>query len=239
MNIFKNQIIVAAARIIMAALLGLFVLMIRPSLEMSLQNLPVGLLSSRWISEFVSFAVSLVISIVIIAALSKGKISTYGFKKTGDVLLAGIAVISLGIGIVTTLVGTFVGLEGPAFMEGYSFVHIVVSIWIYASVYEEVVARGLFQSFLSPLAKYGFTITGLRVSLPVLLSALFFALSHMALLTTGADAYYVIYIVIFAFIVGLMAAYYREKSESLIPAIVIHMLANIGGTCIDYLIDLF
>jgi membrane protease YdiL (CAAX protease family) len=239
MSIFKNDIVVAIARIIIAALLGLFALMIRPSLEMSLQNLPAGFLSNTWISELVSFIVSLIISIFIITALSRGKISAYGFKRTGDVRLAGIAMISLGIGIVTTLVGTIVGLEGPAFMEGYSFIHIIVSIWVYASVYEEVVARGLFQSLLSPLMKFGFTITGFRVSLPVLLSALFFALTHMALLTTGADAYYVIYIVIFAFIIGLMAAYYREKSESLIPAIIIHMLANIGGTCIDYLIDLF
>lgn len=238
MNIFKNQIIVATARIAIAALLGLFALMIRPSMEASLQNLPVRFLSNTWISEFISFAVSLLISILIITGLSKGKISTYGFRKAKDVRLMRIAIISLGIGIIATLAGTILRLEGPAFLEGYSFIQVVVSIWVYASIYEEVVARGLLQSFLGPLTKYGFTITGWRISLPVLVSALFFALSHMALLTMGADAYYVIYIVIFAFIVGLMAAYFREKSESLMPAIVIHMLANIGGTCMDYLIDL-
>ncbi len=37
-------------------------------------------------------------------------------------------------------------------------------------------------------------------------------------------------IVFFGFILGLFAGYYRERSGSIIPAIIVHILFNIGGT---------
>ena len=48
----------------------------------------------------------------------------------------------------------------------------------------------------------------------------------------------VIAIVAFAFILGLVAGYYREKTESLIPAILVHMFANIGGSLASILLSL-
>ena len=73
----------------------------------------------------------------------------------------------------------------------------------------------------------------------MLVGALFFASMHVMLLTTGMGSSAVFNIVLSAFILGVVAGYYREKTESLIPAIFVHMLFNVGGNCTVLLIELF
>ena len=82
-----------------------------------------------------------------------------------------------------------------------------------------------------------------RIELPVLISALFFACMHFTLLFAGVDATTMAVTFLFTFSIGLMAGYLRAKTGSLIPAIAVHMLANIGGmiggiiyTLINYMI---
>jgi len=171
--------------------------------------------------------------------LSKGRISTYGFKLTEDLQLKGIILWSFGIGVGGALIQSFIPGEGLAFLEDFSFPRIVISIWIYASICEEVLTRGLIQGYLSPLTKYGFTLFKARISLPVLVGALFFGLMHLALLTMGVGGLLVLTIVFFAFILGIVAGFYRERTGSLIPAIITHMAFNISGTLCGFLIEGF
>jgi membrane protease YdiL (CAAX protease family) len=46
-------------------------------------------------------------------------------------------------------------------------------------------------------------------------------------------------IVLFAFLLGIIAGYHREKSGSLAPAIIVHMFANIGGSIAGFLISFY
>ena len=135
MNLFKNQAITAIVKIIVAILLGLFVLMVGAFI-MSFDGLP----------QIIRFnhTTMLVLSFLVILVLSKGRISTYGFK----------------------LISTF--------LEGFSFPQIVIFGWTYASICEEVFTRWLIQSYLSPLTKYGLTLCKARVSLPVLIGIYLF-----------------------------------------------------------------
>jgi len=98
-----------------------------------------------------------------------------------------------------------------------------------------VVVRGFIQGSLSFWQSRGISIRSVRLSLPVIISALFFGLSHLALLTMGTDVRFVILVVAFAMVVGFLTAYYREKTGSLIPAILIHIVANMGGTAAGWL----
>jgi len=198
---------------------------------MSFDDLPELIRSNHTTMLFLSF--------LIILILSKGRISTYGFKLTRDIQLKQITLWSLGIEAVGTLIQSFIPGEEATFFEEFSFPRIVISIWIYASICEEVLTRGLIQSYLNSLAKYGFTLFKARVSLPVLVAALFFGSMHLALLTMGVGGFVVFTIVFFAFILGIIAGYYREKTGSIIPAIIIHMAFNISGTIIGLLTKLF
>jgi len=239
MSDFKKQIFISIFKIIVVVLLGLFVLAVPSFIMMSFHNLAELLESKPWLGGFINHTAMLVLSIIIILVLSKGKISTYGFKIPKNIQLKRIVLLSLGIGIIGALIQSYFPMKEPASIEKFSFIQIVIFVWIYASICEEVLTRGLIQGYLMSLSKYGFTVFKLRLSVPMIVGALFFALIHIMLLTTGMGGSAVFNIVLFAFILGVVAGYYREKTESLIPAILVHMLFNVGGYCTDLLIELF
>jgi membrane protease YdiL (CAAX protease family) len=107
-------------------------------------------------------------------------------------------------------------------------VQTVLRVWIVASVAEEVLTRGLTQGLLASLSTTGFRVAGELVSVSVLLAALAFAALHLVLVRKmGAKAAPVI---VLAFLLGCVAGVYRQATGSLIPAVIVHMLFNIGGT---------
>ncbi|KPL03951.1 MAG: hypothetical protein AMJ90_02520 [candidate division Zixibacteria bacterium SM23_73_2] len=177
-------------------------------------------------------------SFVLILVLSKGKISEYGFKVSGDLKLKNTVLVGLIAGFIITSSTLVLPIHPPPGVEDFSFFELVIFIWILASVGEEVLTRGLIQSYLSPLRGFGFSILGFPISLPVLAGALFFGGMHLGLLSMGLDSFSVWAIVISAFFMGIIAGYYREKTESIIPAIIIHILFNICGTIIGAIKEL-
>ncbi len=185
-----------------------------------------------WFLVFINHTAMLVFSLVVMLIVSKGKLTRYGFRITKDLRLWKVVLWGAGIGIISTLTLIILPGEESQLPEGFSFLQVVIFIWIWASICEEVLMRGLIQTSLGALSKYGFVVFKTRISLPVLITAILFGLVHTAQSFMGGDTVQVIAIVAFAFILGLVAGYYREKTESLIPAILVHMFANIGGSLI-------
>lgn len=185
-----------------------------------------------WAFGFINHISMLVFTLVMALILSKGKLSEYGFKLPVNFQPIKMMIFGLGIGIGgATLSALIIQPLTPMSdsMMSTGFLHILLFVWLIASICEEVLYRGLIQSFLSPLSKYGFTIIRFRISIPVLIGAFLFGVMHMMLLTMGMDFAFVLSIVILAFIMGVVAGYYREKTGSLISAIIVHIFANIGG----------
>jgi membrane protease YdiL (CAAX protease family) len=107
-------------------------------------------------------------------------------------------------------------------------VQTVLRVWIVASIAEEVLTRGLIQGLLAPLSTTGFRVGQELVSVSILLAALAFAALHVVLVRKmGAKA---APIIVLAFLLGCVAGVYRQATGSLIPAVIVHMLFNIGGT---------
>jgi len=104
----------------------------------------------------------------------------------------------------------------------------IVRVWLAASIAEELLTRGLIQGLLAPFSGVGFHVGTDSVTVPILLAALAFAALHLILVRRmGAKATPVI---LLAFLLGCVAGVYRETTGSLIPAVIVHMLFNIGGT---------
>jgi len=99
-------------------------------------------------------------------------------------------------------------------------------VWIYASVCEEVLTRGLLQTLLTGKKDAG-AAARRGLSLPVLLSGIFFGLMHLVLIKSMGPAAFPMIVV--ATFLGIVAARYREKTGSLIPAVFVHALFNVGG----------
>ena len=82
---------------------------------------------------------------------------------------------------------------------------------------------------LSPLHDRGIRFFKVRLSLPVILSAVVFGLIHLVLLTSGAGGFLVVRVVIFTTILGLFAGYYQEKYNNFSYAVIVHMAGNLMG----------
>ncbi len=204
-----------------------------------MENLLTLMQTNLWLVLFINHTAMLILSIIIMLVVSKVKLGRYGFKRARNVHLKQVVSWGLGLGIISTLIETSLPGAGSVVLGELSFLQTVVFVWLYASISEEVFIRGLIQSSLLPLTKYGFTMFGRRVSFPVLISALLFGLMHLMQSAMGVEGYQVLIVVAFAFVLGIIAGYQRERTGSLVPAIMVHMCANVGGSLASYVIGLF
>jgi membrane protease YdiL (CAAX protease family) len=196
------------------------------------------LLMPRGISSLLTTqGLELVLALSAIGILGKGRFSDYGFRlprTTGFSLwVLGnwvlLALAAMGMGAVATLAVSLLGGDGNPVVKQLSFPQVVLFIWVFSSIIEEIFTRGFIQGHLSPLDQIVVRVLLFRVSLPTLIGALFFGAMHSVLLLSGADMLTTAIIVIFTFSLGLLAGHQREKSGSLIPAIMLHALANMGA----------
>jgi len=179
-------------------------------------------------------------SLALMAVLSRGRVSAYGLRGTGPSEIRRVIAVAGSVAVVIGLlsaVGSVVagaGSGGGPSSAVRGLLKLIVSVWIVASVSEELLFRGLIQSFLEPLREHGFGFFGRRVSLPVTVAAIGFGLVHLGLLTMAPPPM-VAAVVVSATVLGFIAGYYREKTGSIVPAIVAHFVFNVLGSGIPML----
>lgn len=222
------------------SVVGLFLLIRYFSKELA--RLISDLISDNYIPNF-SFESSIyklfmvVFSFTIMIAIPGYTLKDFGFRRpekvnyfkilwvTFAIVIGGAFVFgALYMGILNNIFGD--GQQTPIDLaDEQSFLSIVLSIWIWSSLTEEIYTRGLFQSLIDNLKKYTF----IKLSIPVWLSGLLFGLLHFSLYSPD-KLFFTLFIVTQTTILGILAAYYREKSKSIYPAFLIHILANIYGS---------
>lgn len=191
---------------------------------------------SFYTSNMVMKSFLLILSIVMILFINNASLKDYGFTRARNVKYYKIIWVTIGVSVLSFIVGNllFNGLlrhyfptENPkGFPKPSSIIEMIISVWIWSSICEEILVRGFVQSFLIHLKKYHF----FKLSLPIVISGLFFGAMHLSLLKIDFDIWFVSFIVFYTTVIGLLAAHYREKSNSLIPPILIHFLANFVGS---------
>lgn len=137
--------------------------------------------------------------------------------------------IALALGFFQTLIAVLLGSSGMPEVNQLSFLQIVLIVLILASITEEILCRGLIQSYLSPLNAIKVKWLMFEFDVPTIIGALFFGAMHITVLISGAGLMTSVIVIIFAFLLGLLAGYNRAQAQSLVPAIVLHATANIGG----------
>jgi membrane protease YdiL (CAAX protease family) len=167
-----------------------------------------------------------VLSILVILLLTGGQMRGYGLAK-GEFRLTPRIFLWVIPTAVLSVIGFFASRAGAEVKGGFGLSPLqgVIFVWIYASTSEEIFTRGLLQSFLSPLTRYGINLSRrVRLSFPVLFSGLHFGLMHIVAIDKMGPP-----VIVLTSLLGIVAGYYREKTGSLIPAIIIHALFNVGG----------
>ena len=184
-------------------------------------------------SSFVTHSLMLILSIVLIYGLRKYvnyKISLPQFKKILKPVLFGLLVTiiaNISMTIITKILGG--KIETHDALTKMSPLQIFIFVFIYASIAEEILFRGFLMNILKPLNAKGINIFKRKISVPVIISAFAFGLGHLILISTGASGFFLMRIVIFTTILGLIAGYYQEKYDNNIFAIIVHMAGNLMG----------
>jgi membrane protease YdiL (CAAX protease family) len=192
-----------------------------------------GIVSSMIVTQ----STELILSILAIAVLGKAKFSAYGFRlpRKADGQSGGgprwwkIALAAFGIGVAASVAMVALGGSGVPSVKQMTPGQMILFVWLISSIVEEVLTRGLLLGHMANLSDRVVRIGVFRVRLPILISAAFFSCMHIVIIFAGADAVTSSIVLPFTFLLGLIAGHACLRSGSLLPAIGLHMLANIGG----------
>lgn len=184
-------------------------------------------------NSFLLHSIMLFLSILCIFIFKKNlnyKISFPKFRKILRPILFGILVTiiaNITMNIITKVLGGTI--EGHPLLSEMSVLQTIIFVFLYASIAEEMLFRGILLNFLEPLKEKGFSFLKRKISLSVIISALAFGLAHLILIFTGVNSAFLIRIVLFTAILGIVAGYYQEKYENNVYAIIVHMAGNSIG----------
>jgi membrane protease YdiL (CAAX protease family) len=184
-------------------------------------------------NSFVLHSTMLILSIFFISIFRKNlnyKISLPRFQKILKPILFGVLVsiiANIALSIITKVAGG--DIQGNPIALKMNAFQVFIFIFIYASIAEEMLFRGFLLNLLEPLKSKGFYLLKRKISLSVIISALTFGLSHLILITTGVNSAFLIRVVIFTTLLGIVAGYYQEKYDNNAYAIIVHMAGNSIG----------
>ena len=154
-------------------------------------------------------------------------LAAYGFKTASLRHLALALVLGLVFALVLKALSHVLPLGAGADMGDIKQWQLVLFFWIGAPIQEETIFRGLLQSVVELRQPLQLKLGNITLPYPVLVSALLFAVVHIATVRLGASLSEALFTVGGAFVLGLLAGSLRRASGSLLPAIVVHGLFNI------------
>ncbi len=212
-------------RVLIALLIGIVILGAASSLAIIMSGGPGA---PPALIGFMTHAGFLILSFAIMLVLGRGRLAGFGIQAIQGAFPGKAIAGALGLGIAATLIQLLLPESDFNPVAGFSPLQIILLVWIWASLAEEVLVRGLLQSYLHPLQGRGINLGGVKLSLPVIFSGCFFSAMHLLLLTTGVGITTVLLILVFALVLGLLAGHYRQQTQSLLPAVLIHLCGNVG-----------
>ena len=185
-----------------------------------------------WLALFASHAVMLVIALALIAWLSKGRLSEYGLQwpegKTYVISALGWGTI---FGVLMTVVDYFPQiLKHLPPPEHLSLAPTSVGArlffqWIFVGPTEEIPFRGLLQTFLMQRTAGRVRFLKYEMHVAGVILALLFAIAHIS--SFWAESFWLaLGQQIYAFALGILYAYWREKSGSLLAPIIGHNVSD-------------
>lgn len=179
--------------------------------------------------HFIVKSLLLIFAVVAVALDQSRGWRDYGFQAATSKVSWG-RVIGAGalLGAASVALVFVTPAQGMTGLRNFGLLGMLLSIWFYSSLSEEIFVRGWFQSLVDQDSKL--EIGERSVKTAVLASGLLFGSLHFSLFFKGEDVLTGIIIVVFTSLLGLLAASYRDRYQSLVPAFVTHVAYNVGAT---------
>ena len=188
---------------------------------------------SVWITLLVYHSLVLILSFLAILIFSRGKIKTFGFNNGSSFPVLKILLNSILIGVIAGYVIYTFNKEELGFIAFYKTWEKIVFIWLIASISEEMLVSGFIQGYMMPAKKYAVKIFKTTISIPMILSAIVFAIIYVPHLI-GMKIIAIALIMFVMFAIGISKAYFREKTNSLLAPMVMHVLFNAAIFAVVY-----
>lgn len=133
--------------------------------------------------------------------------------------------IGLSLGIITNIT-VFYFIDATEYLKGYNIIQKLFLAILIGPIVEEIVFRGYIQTIIGfAFAKYK---TRKFFWLPIIITSIIFSLLHLTAIKT-VNIFQALSIVLLALAIGLIAGYFKEKYNSLIPSINLHISSNMGA----------
>lgn len=188
--------------------------------------------NNPWMSIPIISSVTICIAMLLMAIIGKRRFAQYGFKLPKGSYVWKPIPVGFVVGIVINVLAELGRVE-LAWVGQIPLPYFILLSWIGVPIQEELIFRGLFQGYLAAHIKRSITISRWRLTIPALIGAIVFSLVHLALLSVEAALGGVLFIVVGAFILGIVAGYFRAETGSLIGPIIVHSLFNLTGTVFE------
>jgi len=188
--------------------------------------------ANPWMAIPIISSVTICIAMLLIAIVGKRRFAQYGFKlpKGSDVWKP--LPVGFVVGTILNVLPEFGRVE-LTWMGQIPFPYFILLSWMGLPIQEELIFRGLFQGYLATHIQSSIKIWKWKLTVPALIGAIVFSLVHLALLSVEASLGGVLFIVVGAFILGIIAGYFRAETGSLIGPIIVHSLFNLTGTVFE------
>jgi membrane protease YdiL (CAAX protease family) len=179
--------------------------------------------------EGVCFKGLIVVIALLLMLADRRRLREFGFRIGRSTWIDWLIGVGLGglSGALATAAIFLSPAQGMAFLQDQAFWQVMVGIWLVSSIAEEILCRGLIQTWMTTGGT--FRIARLALSERVIASGLLFGAMHLSIIFHGADALTVCFIIAFTTSLGLITAYYRDKTDSLLLPVVIHIAGNVGA----------
>ena len=184
-----------------------------------------------WIALYADHTAMTLIAIILIAIFSKGRMGEYGLQRPQgkSYVLASIAWGAF-FGILMTVADYLPSLLTHNPPEDYALTPVNISGWlsfsfIYVGFTEELPFRGLLQTFLMQRTTGRIRIGSYDMHAAGVVLAVLFALVHATNFATR-PFWFALAQQVYALALGVLYAYWREKSGSLTAAIIGHNLSD-------------
>ena len=108
-----------------------------------------------------------------------------------------------------------------------SILQIIIFVFLYASIAEEMLFRGFLLNTLKPLKKKAIAVLKRKISFAVIVSAIMFGLFHIIPFKSDNSLIFTAGMFIAPSLLGIVAGYYQEKYDNNAYAIIVHMAGNV------------
>jgi membrane protease YdiL (CAAX protease family) len=175
--------------------------------------------------------IQLVTSFLLILYLSKGQLGKYGL----NVYIVKFDRVFYFFIIFTVIIVLFkllnINDENALYFGDYKSIwkEVVISS-IFKPIAEELFFRGLIQSYISETLKDKKSLIRYNIYIPIICSVIFFGITHVQLafyMSLGS----IIGLAVKVLFLGFVFAYFREKSGSIYPSCLAHIIHNLITVC--------